>query len=139
MTTGMRFVPPTKIPFGSLSYPYDVIRNVKVFVQKGLGNMDVVKSKNGVPIRLTEERWLHITEEHSEMAGYYFEVLETIEEPDEIFEGRAGEYISVREIEAGKYIVVIYREVSKEDGFVITAFITRRKKQLERRRRLWKR
>jgi len=101
--------------------------------------MDVVKSKNGVPIRLTEERWLHITEEHSEMAGYYFEVLETIEEPDEIFEGRAGEYISVREIEAGKYIVVIYREVSKEDGFVITAFITRRKKQLERRRRLWKR
>jgi hypothetical protein len=33
-------------------------------------------SKNGVPIRLTEERWFHITEEHSEMAGYYFEILE---------------------------------------------------------------
>ncbi|MHC1574416.1 MAG: hypothetical protein ACXQTY_01225 [Candidatus Methanogasteraceae archaeon] len=39
--------------------------------------MDVAKSKNGVPIRLTKERWFHITEEHSEMAGYYFEVLET--------------------------------------------------------------
>jgi len=43
--------------------------------------MDVVRSKNSVPIRLTEERWLHITEEHSEMAGYYFEVLEAVEEP----------------------------------------------------------
>jgi len=43
--------------------------------------MDIVKSKNNVSIRLTEERWFHITEEHSEMAGYYFEVLETVEEP----------------------------------------------------------
>lgn len=34
--------------------------------------MDIVRSKKGVPIRLTEERWFHITEEHSEMAGYYY-------------------------------------------------------------------
>ena len=52
--------------------------------------MDVAKSKNGVPIRLTEERWFHITEEHSEIAGYYFEVLETLEEPEAIYEGKAG-------------------------------------------------
>ena len=99
--------------------------------------MDVVKSKNGVPIRLTEERWIHITEEHSEMAGYYFEVLETVKEPEAIYEGKMGECIAVREIEKGKYIVVVYRELSKEDGFVITAFLTRRKKQLERRRKIW--
>ena len=37
-------------------------------------HMEIVHSKNGVPIRLTEERWLHITEEHSEMAGYYLSV-----------------------------------------------------------------
>ena len=55
--------------------------------------MNVVKSKNGVPIRLTEERWIHITEEHSEMAGYYFEVLETVEEPEAIYEGKMGECI----------------------------------------------
>jgi hypothetical protein len=36
--------------------------------------MDVI-SKNNVLIRLPDERWFHITEEHSEMAGYYFEVL----------------------------------------------------------------
>ena len=99
--------------------------------------MDVAKSKNDVPIRLTEERWIHITEEHSEMAGYYFEVLETVEKPEAIYEGKMGECIAVREIEKGKYIVVVYRELSKGDGFVITAFLTRRKKQLERRRKIW--
>ncbi|PKP55904.1 hypothetical protein CVT91_14320 [Candidatus Atribacteria bacterium HGW-Atribacteria-1] len=101
--------------------------------------MDIVKSKNNASIRLTEERWFHITEEHSEMAGYYFEVLETVEEPEEIFEGKEGECIAVREVEKGKYVVVVYRELSKEDGFMITAFLTRRKKQLERRRRIWQR
>ena len=99
--------------------------------------MDVARSKNGVPIRLTEERWIHITEEHSEMAGYYFEVLETVEQPEAIYEGKMGEYIAVRKIDKGKYIVVAYRELSKEDGFVITAFLTRRRKQLERRRKIW--
>jgi len=66
--------------------------------------MNVVRSKNGVSIRLTEERWFHITEEHSEMAGYYFEVLEMVEEPEAIYEGKTGECIAVRQIEKGKYI-----------------------------------
>ena len=101
--------------------------------------MDVVKSKNDVPIRLPEERWFHITEEHSEMAGYYFEALETVTEPEAIYEGKAGECLAAREVERGKYIVVVYREVSKEDGFIITAFLTKRKRQLERRRKLWPR
>ena len=61
--------------------------------------MGVAKSKNGVPVRLTEERWFHITEEHSEMAGYYFEVLETVEEPEAVYEGRADECIAVRAVE----------------------------------------
>ena len=101
--------------------------------------MDAIRSKNDVPIRLTEERWFHITEEHSEMAGYYFEVLEVVEEPETIYEGKVGECIAVKEIEKGKYIVAVYRELSKEDGFIITAFLTRRRKQFERRRKIWKR
>ncbi|MBE0517562.1 MAG: hypothetical protein IBX41_09325 [Methanophagales archaeon] len=101
--------------------------------------MDAARSKNDVLIRLTEERWFHITEEHSELAGYYFDVLETVEEPEAIYEGKTGECIAVREIEKGKYIMVIYKELSKEDGFVITAFLTRRRRQLERRREIWKR
>ena len=99
--------------------------------------MDIVQSKSGVPIRLTEERWFHITEEHSEMAGYYFEVLETIREPDAIYKGKAEELIALKEIEHGKYLVIVYKEISKDDGFVITAFLTRKIKQFERRIKLW--
>ena len=101
--------------------------------------METVQSKNGVPIRLTEERWFHITEEHSEMAGYYFEVLETVQEPEAIYEGRAGELLAAKEIEQGKYLVVVYKEVNREDGFVITAFLTRRINQIKRRTKLWDR
>jgi hypothetical protein len=99
--------------------------------------MDIAKSKGGVPIRLTEGRWIHITEEHSEMAGYYFDVLETIEEPKAIYKGNGGELLAIKEIESGKYIVVVYKELNKEDGFVITAFLTRRRGQLERRDKVW--
>lgn len=80
---------------------------------------------------------MHITEEHSEMAGYYFEVLEAVEEPEAIFAGKTGEFIAVREIEKDKYIVVLYKELGKEDGFVITAFLMRQRKKLERRQKIW--
>jgi hypothetical protein len=73
------------------------------------------------------------------MAGYYFEVLETVEEPESIYEGKMGEYIAVKEVEKGKYLVVIYKEVSRDDGFIITAFLTRRKKLFEKRRKIWQR
>lgn len=99
--------------------------------------MEKIQSKNGVLIRLTDERWIHITEEHSELAGYYFEVLETIQEPQAIYEGKVGELIAVKEVETGKFLVVIYKEVNKEDGFIITAFLTRRINQIERRKKLW--
>lgn len=99
--------------------------------------MDAVRSKNNVSIRLPEARWFHITEEHSEMAGYYFEVLETVEEPEAIYQGKGGECLAVREVEKDKYMVVVYRELNKADGFVITAFLTRRRSQLEGRHKLW--
>ena len=99
--------------------------------------MNTAKSVNGVTIRLPDERWVHITEEHTEMAGYLYDVLETIQDPVAIFEGNSGEQIAAREIEAGKHLVAVYREVDREDGFVITAFLTRRWKQLERRKKIW--
>ena len=40
--------------------------------------IDEAVSKNGVVIRLTDERWAHITEEHCELAGLRSEVLETV-------------------------------------------------------------
>ena len=39
---------------------------------------ETVISKNGVTIRLTDERWSHISEEHAELAGHKLDVLEAI-------------------------------------------------------------
>jgi len=64
----------------------------------------------------------------------YFDVLEVISTPE-----RIGELIAIREHSDGKYFVVVYREVSSEDGFIITTFLTRRIRQLERRRLIWHR
>lgn len=97
---------------------------------------ETVVSKNGVPIRLTDERWVHIIEEHNELAGRRQEVLETITDPAQIFSGSYGELLAVREIESGKYLVVVYREL-QYDGFVITAFLTRRIQSIRRRQILW--
>lgn len=97
---------------------------------------ETVASKNGIPIRLTNERWAHIVEEHSELAGLRLDVLETVAAPDRIFAGGDEALLAVRELEVGKYIVVVYREVP-DDGFVITAFLTRRVRRLERRKQLW--
>ena len=100
--------------------------------------MDVVNSKNNVPIRLTNERWLHIGEEHNELAGYYFDVLETISDAEEIYKGKKSECIAIKALEGKKkYLVVVYKETSKDDGFVITAFFTKRIESLRRRKRLW--
>ena len=38
------------------------------------------------------------------MAGYYFEVFETVEEPEAIYEGKMGECIAVREIDKGNIL-----------------------------------
>jgi hypothetical protein len=98
-----------------------------------------VTSVNGVAIRLTDERWLHISEEHSEMAGYATDVLEVLERPDIVFAGSAGELLAASAIEPGKYLVVVYREKTPDDGFVVTAFLTRRFRQLARREQVWPR
>ena len=97
---------------------------------------DIAISRNGVRIRLSDERWSHIIEEHCELADLRLEVLEAITSPARIVEGGEGELLAVRELALGKYIVVVYREVSS-DGFVITAFVTRRIGRLERRKQLW--
>ena len=86
--------------------------------------MDIVISKSGVPIRLTDERWFHIVENHDEVAGYYDEVLETIEDPEIILRGHGGALIALRSLGRRKYLAVIYRELSRKDGFIITAYFT---------------
>jgi len=97
---------------------------------------ETVYSKNGVPIRLTDERWAHITEEHGELTGLRSEIVETLANPTAIFAGNQDALLAAREIEPGKYVVVVYRE-SSADGFIITAFLPRKVHILYRRQQVW--
>jgi len=98
--------------------------------------MELVKSKNNVLIRLSDERWSHITEEHCELVGLLHDVLDTIKNPKKILEGKQNAQLAVGQMSDGKYIVVIYRELNG-DGFVMTAFLTRKMQYLNRRKQLW--
>ena len=69
--------------------------------------MKTTASKNGITIRLTDERWSHITDEHGELAGLEPEVLAAIANPVRILEGGEGELLAVRELNLGKYVVVV--------------------------------
>ncbi len=102
--------------------------------------MDAAISKNQVPIRLTQERWQHISTEHPEIAGYYYEILETIENPLCIYEGSRNEFIAVSKKHelTGKFIVVIYKETGPGDGFIITAFLSNKRQEFDKKKILWK-
>jgi hypothetical protein len=97
-------------------------------------------SKNGVIIRLTDERWQHITVGHPEVADYYFEILETVENPEIIYVGKNGELIAIKEFQktSPKFVVVIYKELDKLDGFIITSFISNRNQEFNKKTVLWK-
>ncbi len=89
--------------------------------------MDVARSVNGVPIRLSYERWYHIVENHDDLASAFHEVLDTVEKPDSVIRGSHGALKAVRSMGNKKWLVVVYREVSKRDGFVITAYFLTKK------------
>ncbi len=97
-----------------------------------------ITSINGTIIRLTNERWTHIIEEHAELYGMMDFVLLTVSNPEIVFTGNSGEFLAVREVESKKFLVVPYRELNN-DGFIITAFLTRRLHSLQRRKKIWPR
>jgi hypothetical protein len=96
--------------------------------------VDVAISVNGVPIRLTAERWSHIVNNHDDMAGYFDDCLQVIESPDLVLAGTRGSFKAVKGYGRNRYLVVIYREVGRHDGFVITAYFVR---DFGRRNVLW--
>ena len=103
--------------------------------------MTIAVSVNGVAIRLTDERWQHVVGGHPEMASERGPVLQTVDEPDLVLAGDFGELLAVRHwpITAlgSKFVVVAYREVDQMDGFVLTAYLTRRPSRS--RSVIWKR
>ncbi len=98
--------------------------------------MDITESIDGVPIRLTAERWLHVVENHDEVAGYYDEVLETVASPEILLAGYNASLIAVRSYGRQRFLCVVYRKISRTDGFIITAYFSR---TIDRRKAIWKR
>ena len=98
-------------------------------------NVGIAYSMTGVPIRLTHERLFHITENHPELAGKAYDILETIHSPDFIVQGSYGEHLAVKRMNHVS-LVVVYRE-GVDEGFVITSFLTSKVDQLKKRTIVW--
>lgn len=85
-----------------------------------------VLSRNGVPIRLTDERWHHVVITHLEINTDDFpKIINVVAKPDLILKGNKGELLAVKKISRKRvWTVVPYKEVSQEDGFVLSAYFT---------------
>jgi hypothetical protein len=71
-----------------------------------------------MPIRITDERWMHVVESHDYIAGNRELVVETVADPDAH--------------------VVVYREL-ENDGFLITAFMTSAPETILQKGVIWQR
>lgn len=63
-------------------------------------------------------------------------MLNTIEEPDCIIKGYKDALVALKEVKENKFLAVIYREIAKEGGFVITSYFTSKIK-LKKEAILW--
>ena len=69
--------------------------------------MYLTRSITGKPLRLTNERWVHIIEGHPEMAGHLNDVLLSVDDPNLVLEGGNDELLAVRYRQANKAMVVV--------------------------------
>lgn len=100
--------------------------------------LGIAYSVNGVPIRLTEERWEHILLNHQEFSFHDSSlVLEAVENPEYILSGRAGSLVAVVVLGRAAYLHVYYKEKrDASDGFFITA---RQRPEMNKRLVIWRR
>jgi hypothetical protein len=101
----------------------------------------VASAISGALIRITYRQWAHVLENHDYMAGNLDLVLETLSDPNFIAQGGSDELIAMRHYPktsiTEKDAVVVYKEVSENDGFVITAFLTSKPQKILKRGILW--
>ena len=86
------------------------------------------KDKSGRNIYLTDERWKHINQEHSEVAPYLEEIKETLKNPVKItdyeFDENVKYYYKYFKERKAKYLLVIVKYLNNH-GFIITAYFVR--------------
>ncbi len=73
------------------------------------------------------ERWFYITENHDDLASYYFQVLEVVNTPEFIMRGNKGTLKAAKNMGKDRWLTVIYKEISKRDGFIITAYFLKKR------------
>lgn len=95
--------------------------------------MAVLTDYSGRNIRLTDERWAHISE-HPEMAGMRQALEETLLAPSVVVESlsdpaaRLYHRFYVGTLVGAKYLCVVVK-FSGDDAFVVTAYLTDRVKR----------
>ena len=104
------------------------------------------KSKGMATIRLTTKQWEHIITARPELGSFMKEVLKTVEDPDDVLEPlhrTKPQLLAIKRVSKLAYVglsqnlVVVYRQTSLHEGFIITAFsISDRRKS--RMYRLWR-
>jgi len=85
--------------------------------------LGVAHSVNGVPIRLTDERWAHILDSHPEVASYRETILDAVEKPDYILASRRGAFAAVIVLGHTAFLHVFYVEKGRRDGFILSALV----------------
>jgi len=107
----------------------------------------VVRSRSGARVRLTAKQWEHIVTARPELGGFRREILDVVERPEEVYEPPPRvkpQLHAIKRVERladvglSQNLVVVYRELTRQEGFIITAFpISDRRKR--RMYRLWRR
>lgn len=102
--------------------------------------MKLLKDYQGIEIRLTEERRLHILE-HPEMAALEPAIAETLLKPECVVQSKSDDQTSMyyryytKTIVGGKFLCVVVK-ARRSDPFILTAYLTNKIKKGEV---LWKR
>jgi hypothetical protein len=84
--------------------------------------LGTTQSINGVTIRLTDERWEHILDTRPYLRSYEQDVLSAVLKPDMVLRAARGVLVAVVAYGHRGYLHVIYKERSRPDGFIITAY-----------------
>jgi hypothetical protein len=87
--------------------------------------MEIATSVNGVPIRLTAERWLHIVDARDDLVGREEDVLTAVRQPDWVTRGYRGSLLAWKGYGKNRFLVVVCKELDRSDGFIITAYFVR--------------
>jgi hypothetical protein len=97
--------------------------------------LGIAESVNGVPIRLTDERWEHILDSHPELASYRENILDAVENADYILASRRGALAAVVVLGRKAFLHVFYVEKTRRDGFILSAYL---EEEMDKAKIVWR-